>query len=237
MALELPEIGPFLGRLSAPPAARKGDWIAVDDLRLVLATRLFKLAGAARMAGDAAASQLTSAHWSTAWHESVVAVSERVVRVVEGRLRQAAQASRFPRKRLAAALLTEADRRALTARLGEGGAPLLTALEEMERLRGEMAAAPELTDAARIDWLDAVAAAARRQESAWRELEAALVREEPLWSGEIAAIRNWVRPSWPFWLTTGALYALAIWIGLVLGGYVLAPAPLMPAVNWFWDRV
>jgi len=236
MALELPELGPFLGRLAAAPRPRTQSWLPVDDLRLALATRVFKLGGSARIAGDAAPDVFTAAAWSTAWNETVVAVANRVIATVETRLRQAAEASRYPRKRLAQAMFSDADRRALIARLGEGGAPLLSALEEVERLRLVVDQSSGLTDATRIDWLDALTAAARRQESAWRELEQALDREGPLWAGEISAIRGWTRPKWPFWLVTGMLYALAIWIGLMLGGYVAAPGPLAPAVSWFWER-
>ncbi|MEO8031783.1 MAG: hypothetical protein ABI765_13110 [Gemmatimonadota bacterium] len=236
MTLALPELGPYLGRLAAAPRARPAAWLAVDDLRLALATRLFKLAGSARMAGDAAPDVLTAARWSEAWQETVKSVAARMVTMVEGQLRQAAAASRLPKQRLERSLMTEADRRALTARLGEGGASLLTALEELERIRGLLSASPAAASVLGAEWLEAVAAAARRQESAWRDLEEALAREAPLWSGEIATIRHWVRPSWPFWLMTAALYLLAIWVGLVLGGYVAAPAPLTGAVSWFWDR-
>ncbi|MEP6473187.1 MAG: hypothetical protein ABJC74_05665, partial [Gemmatimonadota bacterium] len=189
MTLALPELGPYLGRLAAAPRARPAAWLAVDDLRLALATRLFKLAGSARMAGDAAPDVLTAARWSEAWQETVKSVAARMVTMVEGQLRQAAAASRLPKQRLERSLMTEADRRALTARLGEGGASLLTALEELERIRGLLSASPAAASVLGAEWLEAVAAAARRQESAWRDLEEALAREAPLWSGEIATIR------------------------------------------------
>jgi hypothetical protein len=236
MALELPELGPFLGRLASAPRSRNQGWLPVDDLRLGLATRLFKLGGSARIAGDAAPDVLTAELWSAAWNEAVVAVANRVIATVETRLRQAAEASRYPVKRLAQAMFSDADRRALIARLGEGGAPLLTALEEVDRLRRVIDQSPDLTDATRIDWLEALTAAARRQESAWRELERALDREGPLWAGEISTISSWTRPKWPLWVASGTLYALAIWVGLMLGGYVAAPGPLAPAVSWFWER-
>lgn len=234
MTLSLPEIGPALGGLAAPPKGAAAGWIPVDDLRLALASRLFKLAGSARIAGDAAPELLTAAEWSAAWHETVTGVAARVSAAVDVQLRQAAEASRFPARRLNRMLVSDADRRALTARLGEGAAGLQAGLEELERIRVALAASPGPGSTG--DWIDAVAAVARRQESAWRELELALIREEPLWGREIAAVRSWRRPRWPLWVGGAALYAVAVWIGLVLGGYVPAPAPLAGAVSWFWER-
>lgn len=236
MTLELPEIGPALGGLAAPPRVGAASWIPVDDLRLTLASRLFKLAGSARIAGEAAPDILTAAEWGAAWHETVSAVAARVAAAVDDQLRQAAEASRFPARRLSKLLVTDADRRALTARLGEGAAGLQAGLEELERARAAQAQPAAIGSNRRDEWIEAVAAAARRQESAWRELELALLREEPLWGREIAAVRGWRRPGWPLWVSAAALFALALWIGLVLGGYLPAPTPLNGAVSWFWER-
>jgi hypothetical protein len=236
MAVALPEIGPSLGALAAPPATGPDLWIPVDDLRLALAGRLFKLAGSARIGGAAAPEILTSAAWGSAWHETVAAVAGRVAATVDRRLGQAAEASRYPARRLQQALVTPADLRAITARLGEGAVGLQGGLEELERARRALSVPGAPGHDPVEEWIDRVTAAARRQESAWRELELALRREEPLWSREFEAVRRWRRPRWPLWTAAVCIYAIAIWAGLVLGGYVPAPTPLTGAVSWFWER-
>ncbi len=236
MTLSLPEIGPSLGGLAAPPDASDKAWIPVDDVRLNLAGRLLALAGNARIGGDAAPGILTAEAWSAAWHESVSAVAERVARTVDRKFTQAAEASRYPARRLAQALVTPADLRAITARLGEGGMGLQSSLEELERVRTVLGQTPRAGHDPTEEWIERVAATARRQESAWRELELALRREEPLWTREIELVRGWRRPRWPLWAGAAAIYGAAIWLGLVLGGYIPVPAGLIAPVAWFWDR-
>jgi len=236
IALALPEIGPSLGVLAAPPASRDESWIPVDDLRLELANRLFKLAGSARIGGQTAPEIITAAAWGSAWHQTVAAVAARVAATVDRRLQQAAEASRYPKRRLKAALVTPADLRAITARLGEGGAGLEAGLEELERARGALSPPAVPGHDPTEEWIDRVAAAARRQESAWRELHLALGREEPIWTREFEAVRRWRRPRWPLWTAAALIYGVAIWAGLVLGGYVPAPAPLTGPVSWLWER-
>jgi len=236
MTLSIPEIGPSLGGLAAPPATDSREWIPVDDLRLALASRLIALAGSARIGGDDAPNLLTAEAWSAAWHESVAAVAERVAKTVDRKLQQAAEASRYPRRRLTQALVNPADLRAITARLGEGGMGLQSSLEELDRARVALGA-PDRAGRDPVDaWIERVAATARRQESAWRELELALRREQPIWTREIEMVRNWRRPRWPLWLGMAGIYAAAIWAGLLLGGYIPVPAVLTAPVAWFWDR-
>ncbi|NNG15459.1 MAG: hypothetical protein HKM89_03185, partial [Gemmatimonadales bacterium] len=46
----------------------------------------------------------------------------------------------------------------------------------------------------------------------------------------------WRRPRWPLWTITLAALALATYLGLLLGGYLRAPALLQPVVEWWWER-
>jgi hypothetical protein len=65
---------------------------------------------------------------------------------------------------------------------------------------------------------------ARRLEAAWLALEAEVEEERARWNPEIEAIAKW-RPSlWPviaLWLPLGVVL---VWLGLILGGYLPAPA-------------
>ena len=76
-----------------------------------------------------AAERLTAAAWRQAWEETVHAVATRAADEVDARLLAASRGVRMPKRRLARHLLSPADRRALTARLGEGAVSLYAALE------------------------------------------------------------------------------------------------------------
>ena len=239
--LEVPELGPSLGRMVRPPALsvieNDTHWPPCDDLRLGLATRLFDLAGLARGPGVAPAEALTAAAWRQAWEETVHAVAARAAEEVEARLVAAARGSRMPHRRLARHLLSPADRRALTARLGEGAVSLYTALDALEAARSTLADRPMRPGEAERTWIAAVEAAARRQETAWLALEAAWERDRPVWEEELAAVRRWRRPAWPVYAMGAVLFGAATWLGLVLGGYLPVPGPLLGVAGFFWERL
>jgi hypothetical protein len=72
-------------------------------------------------------------------------------------------------------------------------------------------------------WRAAQEAAARRLEAAWLALEAQVEQERARWTGEVDAVKAW-RPSLvPVFVVWAPLAAIAIWLGLVLGGYLPAP--------------
>jgi len=74
------------------------------------------------------------------------------------------------------------------------------------------------------EWQDALRAAARRLEAAWLALETGVAEERRRWAVETDAIARW-RPSlWPVIVGLTPLAAGLIWLGLVLGGYLPAPA-------------
>jgi hypothetical protein len=235
---EVPELGPSLGRLCDPPP---GDGIGplgarLDDIRLRLVTGVFELAGAGRAfaaAGEpvGAITSLNRVAWLGLWEKAVVASAERVAATVNARLEEAAAESRYPRRRLRAALLTPDDARAIAARLGGGGGSFVAALDALEQAghgaaRGGHPAAAE--------WRSALAAAARRLEAAWLALEQAAVAEQQGWQVEVGRVRAWHLPRWPLWLLTALVLAGATYLGLVLGGYVPVPPPLVGFAELWW---
>jgi hypothetical protein len=74
------------------------------------------------------------------------------------------------------------------------------------------------------EWQDALRAAARRLEAAWLALETAVAEERLRWAIETDAIAQWRPALWPVILLWTPLAAGLIWLGLVLGGYLPAPA-------------
>lgn len=239
----VPELGPSLGRLCDRPGRhRRADgWVDLEDIRVGLATAVFELGGAARefaAAGDraAAVTSLNRVALLGAWERAVGEAAGRLSRAIDVRLAAAADAARIPRRRRRSLPLTEADRRAIAARLGAGGLPFLQSLEALEATVPAASAPGARGEAALAEWQDALLAAARRLESAWLELEAAARREQEVWSPEIARVLGWRRPAWPLWLITAVVLAAAIYLGLGLGGYLAVPGPLRALAEWWWAR-
>jgi hypothetical protein len=232
--LVVPELGPALGRLIVPRQLAE-PWVPLDDVREELATRVMEAAGAARhdAADDAPAralTQLDRAPWSAAWEEAVRRAAERVVAALDGEIVLAARRVRMPRRRRAALMLSAAERRALAARLASGGDGLEQALDVVGRrtaaLRLEW---PGDADTHRA-WQDAQLLAARRLEAAWLALEAQVERERTRWAPELEALLAWRPALWPVFAIWAPLAALAIWLGLVVGGY-------LPAPPWLAERL
>jgi hypothetical protein len=237
----IPELGPALGRLCNRAHPASGRWVGLDDIRLDLATRIFELAGAARafaLADDraAAVSSLNRQAWLTEWERAVGATTERITRAVNLRFDSAGREARLRAARRTELLLAEPDRLAISGRLGAGSLPFLHALDELEQVVPSASASGARGDAAVAEWQEKLLSAARRLESAWLALEAAAQREESLWSPEIARVRSWRRPTWPLWLVTGLVLAVVTYLGLILGGYLLVPAPLLPLAHEVWAR-
>ncbi|HEX6645273.1 MAG TPA: hypothetical protein VF037_11360, partial [Gemmatimonadales bacterium] len=224
----VPELGPLLGRLSVPRGTASG-LVPLDDIRLRLVSDLFDLAGAAREFASendipGAVQSLNRQSWLAAWERAVEAAARRVGDRIAARFEAAAAESRLPRRKLAALRLTEEERRGIEVRLGSGGSVLVDALDELEATVREASRKP--VPASR--WRDALAAVARRLETAWIGLEEAAAREEASWQADIAEVRAWRRPTWPLWLVTLIVLGGALYVGAVLGGLVPVPEPLRP---------
>ena len=241
----VPELGPSLGRLSdppAPPGDRGALDIALDDVRLDLVTRIFDVAGAARSfaaAGDrhSAVASLGRVTWLDLWERAVAAAAQRLADTVNTRLRAAAAESRLPPKKLAAILLTAEDVRAISSRLGSGGASFVSALDALEQTVPAAAASGARGRLGQEEWQLALAATARRVEASWLALTAAAKREQERWRSEIEAVRAWRRPIWPIWLITVVVLGIATYLGLILGGYLPVPGVLRGFTEFWWSRL
>jgi hypothetical protein len=241
---EVPELGPSLGRLvDPPPDAKPGPLGArFDDIRLRLVTGVFELAGASRAFGaagdrDGAISSLSRVAWLGLWEKTVAACAERVTATVNARLDEAAAESRYPQRRLRAIRLTPADTRAVAARLGGGGGPFVTALDQLEQAAHGASGHRGRPAAAAAAWRSALTAAARRLEAAWLALDEAAVVEQRHWQREIERVRVWHLPRWPLWLLSVILLAAAGYLGLVLGGYLPVPPNLAGFTEFWWSRL
>ncbi|MGH7569935.1 MAG: hypothetical protein ACREL9_13370, partial [Gemmatimonadales bacterium] len=106
----------------------------------------------------------------------------------------------------------------------------VAALDALDRAAAGARAASVLDKAAHAEWQEALRTAARRLEAAWLTLEAEVGAERARWTPELEAIALW-RPSvWPVIVLWVPLAAALVWLGLVLGGYLPAPA-------WLADRL
>ncbi|HET9040477.1 MAG TPA: hypothetical protein VFN40_09915 [Gemmatimonadales bacterium] len=240
---EVPELGPSLGRLTDPAQPVAGPLgVRLDDIRLKLVTGVFELAGASRSfaaAGDAvgAAASLNRVAWLALWEKAVVAGAERITAAVNARLEEAAAESRYPRRKLRQVVLTPTDTRAIAARLGGGGAPFVAALDELEQAAHRIPAQGARDRAAAASWRAALTATARRLEAAWLALEEAAAREQLRWQGDVQRVHGWRLPRWPLWLLTVLVLGAAVYLGLVLGGYVPVPPELEGFAQFWWSRL
>jgi len=240
---EVPELGPSLGRLTDPAQPAAGPLgVRLDDIRLKLVTGVFELAGAARSfaaAGDAvgAAASLNRVAWLALWEQAVAASAERITATVSARVEEAAAESRYPRRRLRDVVLTPADTRAVAARLGGGGASFVAALDELEQAAYGISTQAGRERAVGATWRAALSTTARRLEAAWLALEEAAEREQFRWQADVRRVHAWRLPRWPLWLITALVLGAAIYLGLVLGGYVLVPPMLEGFADYWWSRM
>jgi len=243
-AWAIPELGPSLGRLIDPPvspAARGPLDLSLDDIRVDLVTGIFDMAGAARSFGAAgdrqgAIASLGRVAWLDRWERAVNTAAQRLADVVNVRLRQAAAESRLPPAKLAPFLLSPEDTRAIASRIGSGGAGLVSALDALEQTVPVAAAPGSRGRSGQDDWQRALATTARRLESSWLALEAGSQREQERWMAEVHRVRAWRRPVWPLWALTGLVFAIATYLGLILGGYIVAPSFLRGFAEFWWRR-
>jgi hypothetical protein len=238
---EVPELGPSLGRLTDPAQPDAGPLgVRLDDIRLKLVTGVFERAGAGRAfaaAGDAvgAAASLNRVAWLALWEQAVAAAADRITATVNARLEEAAAESRYPQRRLREVRLTPADTRAIAARLGGGGAPFVTALDELEQAGHGISGQGARERASAATWRAALTATARRLEAAWLALEEAASREQLRWQADVRRVHAWRLPRWPLWLLTTLVLGAAIYLGLVLGGYVRVPPMLEGFADFWWS--
>lgn len=225
LPLRLPELGPHLGRLVTGTGRAPGG-LRLDGVRDRLVTRLIESAGearrlAARDERDAALATVGRATWLAAWEDAVGQTADLLVDRVSRRLQAEARAVRMPRRRRP--VVDDRDHRAIVARLGSSGGGLVAALDALEERAAAAARATALERADVQGWQDALTACARRLEAAWLALEDAVDREWQGWGAVADGIARWRRSLWPVYVVGVALVAVAVGLGLVLGGYVPAP--------------
>lgn len=228
MPLRVPELAPSLGRVIVPHRLIE-PWVPLDDIREELATRIMELAGAARAAAareerDGVLEAVSRRSWLASWEAAVRRAGERVTAAIDAEIERAAHRVRMPGRARRRRRLAGAERRAISARLGAGGETLVAALDALDAAAARVRAASVLDKEAHAEWQEALRTAARRVEVAWLALEAALAEEEQRWEDEIDAIGRWRPPLWPLMVVWAPFTVVIVWLGLILGGYLPAPA-------------
>ena len=232
MPLRVPELAPSLGRIIVP-RRQQPPWVPLDDIREELATRVLELGGEGRAAatreadGDERARILETTGrraWAAAWDHAVRRAAGRVAEALDAGLKHTARQVRLPHRRLRRYLLTSAEKRAIAARLGTGGATFVAALDALDEAAARAAGASVLEKDAHAAWQEALRTVARRLETAWLALETEVEEERLRWMSESEALAAWRPALWPIFVVWVPLAVLLVWLGLVLGGYVPAPA-------------
>jgi hypothetical protein len=130
----------------------------------------------------------------------------------------------MPRREWRRRLLSHGEQRAIAARLGSGAERFVSALDTLDEAAQRVRDASVLDKDIHSEWQESLRTAARRLEAAWLTLEDELTREAQRWAPELSAIEHW-RPSlWPVVALVMPVALGLVWLGLVLGGYVAAPA-------------
>lgn len=228
MPLRVPELAPSLGRVIVTQRL-DAPWVPLDDIREELATAVLELAGDGRGAAvredRAQVLEVTGRRaWAAAWDRAVRRAAARVADALDAEIARTALQVRLPRRRLRRQQLANAEKRAIAARLGTGGAPFVAALDELDAAAVRVQGATVLDKDAHADWQEALRTAARRVEAAWLALEAEVEEERHRWTPEIETLSRWRPPLWPIALFWAPVAAVLVWLGLVLGGYLPAPA-------------
>ena len=232
MPLRVPELAPSLGRIIVPRRLLD-PWVPVDDIREELATRVLELGGEGRSAaaresdGDTRARVLEVTGrraWTVAWDHAVRRAGARVADALDAEITRTAGQVRLPRRRMRRHLLSNAEKRAIVARLGTGGGPFVAALDELEAAAARAGDATVLEKDTHATWQEALRTVARRLEAAWLALETEVDAERERWNSEIEALATWRPALWPIFVVWIPLTGLLVWLGLILGGYVSAPA-------------
>jgi hypothetical protein len=139
---------------------------------------------------------------------------------------------RLPVHRAKQLALSPGERRAIAARLASGADGFEGALDVVARAT-EALHRDWPGDAATVEeWREAQSLAARRLEAAWLALEDLVDGERVRWTTDLDAIRAW-RPSlWPVFGGWLPLAAALVWLALVIGGYLPAPAWLAATLGF-----
>jgi hypothetical protein len=236
MPLRVPELAPALGRLLVPRRLEE-PWVPLDDIREELATRVLELGGEARTAAlhedrDRVLDALGRRAWLAAWERAARRAGERVSTALDSEITRAARRARMSRPQVRRTLLATSERRAIGARIAAGGESLVGALDALDSAASAARQASVLDHAAHAEWQEAIGTAARRLEAAWLALEGEVAAERRRWAPEIETVGRWRPPLWPAVLIWAPVAVAALWLGLVLGGYLPAPEWLAQALGF-----
>lgn len=222
----IPELGPLLGRLAAPPVGPAIADPLLESIRLDLLSALYDRAGNARTlaaAGDPIATRhaLGPPVWLEVWESAVAAAATAISAEIVRRLRVSAAISRYPKGRITALLPSPEDARILRAQLSAAGIRLEEATAQLAT------SGPE--------WNEMLRRVAGELEGAWEELCRTARQELDFWDRRAAEVRAWRRPWRPLLLIGAMLIVMAGWLGLMLGGYLPVPPFLRPLAEWYWS--
>lgn len=229
--LRVPELGPHLGKMVVGTGRTPGGF-SLDSFRYRLVSRLLEAAGEARRLaarGERASALVTLGRtsWLEAWEEAAAGVSDALIQQVDRHLAAEAKAVGMPRRMQVGIRLDAAETRAVMARMGSAGARLVPVLDDLERhCEAVLRATPSELEAVEA-WQETLKTAARRLEAAWLELEDAVDEEVARWRRTADEIARWRRPLWPMLVGGVGTLMAAVWLGLVFGGYLSAPAWLV----------
>ncbi len=233
VSLEIPELGPYLGRLVAPPVIETGQrhWIPLEDIRYELVTGVFVRSGEAREWCAADDPDLTIATlgrsaWLGLWEQCTrrgeparLAGDQRSARSGRGGIPHAAPIAQ-------PACRWDPMRSSLSTRDWMPGAAPFGRRSTGSRSAAHAARAAQGKGPAAETWSNLLTIVARRLESAWLGLEEAAEKEWVRWARDVEEVRAWRRPLWPLVLISLLIVATATYVGLLLGGYLPVPGPL-----------
>ena len=222
----------LLGKLVTGTGREPGG-LSLTAIRYQLVTRMLETAGEARRLGaneerSAAIFAVSPVLWMTAWEETVQSVAGLVLERVTTEINREADRVRMPQQLRARFLPSPSERRALAARLGSAGTGLVPVLDELERRGGQALSATALERDSIDGWHEALRMAGRRLEEAWLLLEDRVETEIGRWAPTIQQVHRWRKSLTPVLIVGTVLLALAVWLGLAMGGFISAPAALRP---------
>jgi hypothetical protein len=223
----VPELGPSLGKL-VTGSSRRVPGLDLDHFRMQLVTKVIESAGEARRLAsseerEAAMAALGKEAWLAMWEETVAAVSSKLTHRLNEHFGDIARSVNMPPNLRESVLLDESERRGVAARLGASGAGFISAVDAIEPRAAAVSTATGLERHALEAWQEALKLVARRLEAAWIELEASVDEEVHRWLRVARDLSRWRRPLWPVVVFGVVTTAVALWLGLIAGGFVTVP--------------
>jgi len=172
---------------------------------------------------SSALAALDRAAWREAWDEALATVADTLTERVSAQLDAEGRAVKMTKRRRAKLQLDEAARWTIAARLGATGAALAPVLDAIDQAASALEANRHEPDAME-KWQEAQKLTARRLEAAWLALELAVEQEATRWLGVMDEVARWRKPFWPVAVVGLVALGLAVWLGLIFGGYIDAPS-------------